>query len=529
MPISYESYKEDRPDVFDCSHLLVADDLSNLKEILEEYGVAIVPSIVRGDECDEALGYIHEYFKSLTSTTLNPYNPKDRNTYRSLQNVHRMHSMLFQGYGVGQCQGSWKIRQHPKIVEVFRKIWGKEDLLASMDGVSYQPPPELIPLKKRAGQKKAMKKVKMEVENDEVEGEEEEKEEEEEVGNKDEMKEENHENEIDVTNINTQYGYFRHTWYHTDQNYYRNEFECIQGQVNLFDVDEGDATLMVLEKSHQYHQQFREHFDTGNKNNKKKLFPNEGDWFVLETRGQEKGTSRNGFVSFYTKQKQCIPRRITCPRGSLILWDSRTIHCGSEPLRARPNQHWRCVIYVCMTPRELCDEENMKLRKKAFLEQCTTSHWPHRVKIFPTLAVGRFVTHDPRINLHLEYPILSELGKELLIGKEAANDQNNDFFSSLPNAIDIERPRILSNGRPEKPKKEMKVDIASAETAGNENENVKGGEIKKKRKERENEIIDIDVDEGKEVEDEMTIIEDEMKVEKVETLKKSKRSKKSLF
>jgi hypothetical protein len=524
MPLTYESYKSAQPDVFDCNHLLVSEDLSNLFDILDEYGVAIVPSIISDEECEEALKYIHDYFKSLTSTTLNPYDPEDRNTYRSLQNVHRLHSMLFQGYGVGQCQGSWNIRQHPKVVEVFQKIWGKEDLLVSMDGMSYQPPPELIPVKRRSNAKASATE-----ENEEEEAEDEEASEEEEVGEEEGHGKMKKQTETTIEKINTQFGYFRNTWFHTDQNYYRNNLECIQGQVNLFDVDEGDATLMVLEKSHQYHQQFREHFDTGNKNNKKKLFPNEGDWFVLETRGQEKGTSRNGFVSFYTKQKQCIPRRITCPRGSLILWDSRTIHCGSEPLRARPNQHWRCVIYVCMTPRELCDEENMKLRKKAFLEQCTTSHWPHRVKIFPTLAVGRFVTHDPRINLHLEYPILSELGKELLIGKEAANDQNNDFFSSLPNAIDIERPRILSNGRPEKPKKEMKVDIASAETAGNENENVKGGEIKKKRKERENEIIDIDVDEGKEVEDEMTIIEDEMKVEKVETVKKSKRSKKSLF
>jgi ectoine hydroxylase-related dioxygenase (phytanoyl-CoA dioxygenase family) len=32
-------------------------------------------------------------------------------------------------------------------------------------------------------------------------------------------------------------------------------------------------------------------------------------------------------------EKGCKIKKIMCPKGSLVLWDSRTIHCGVEALK----------------------------------------------------------------------------------------------------------------------------------------------------------------------------------------------------
>lgn len=394
MPITFESFSQDHPGIFECDHLVVRTDYSNLWDILNEHGVAIVPAIMTPEECEECLGHIHKFYEDLTKGFDKPYNHLDPTSFRSLSELHRLHSMLYQGYGVGQCQGSWNVRQHPGIYEVFARLWNDNDLLTSMDGMAYQIAPEQI-----AG------------------------------------------NRADV-------GFFKHTWYHTDQSYSRNALECIQGQVPLFDVAPGDATLMVLEGSHKYHKAFAERFGEGSI----------GDWFLLEQKGKERG---EGFLKFY-EEMGCRERRLSCPRGSLILWDSRTIHCGSEPLRGRPNpNHWRSVVYVCMTARNLCDKKNMALRKKAFQELATTSHWPHRVNIFRTLATGMFVTHPPQLNLaDHQYPILTELGKQLLLGSDGAEEYSTLMLEDIERVV----PIIKSNGRPESAKDRNARLLSSEET-----------------------------------------------------------------
>ena len=62
---------------------------------------------------------------------------------------------------------------------------------------------------------------------------------------------------------------------YTDQSYQRNDFECIQGVVTLYDVEEGDATLKVLEGSNKYHGEYWEY------RRKVRGCPRE-DWFRLK-------------------------------------------------------------------------------------------------------------------------------------------------------------------------------------------------------------------------------------------------------
>ena len=68
------------------------------------------------------------------------------------------------------------------------------------------------------------------------------------------------------------------------------------------------------------------------------------DWFKLETEEQS---------NFYRVEKGCELHYIKCPAGSLVLWDSRTIHCGKEPDSNRTKSNYRCCVYLCYTPRSM--------------------------------------------------------------------------------------------------------------------------------------------------------------------------------
>ena len=164
-------------------------------------------------------------------------------------------------------------------------------------------------------------------------------------------------------------GYYRgNTWFHTDKSFMRPEFECLQSWVTANDVEEGDATLAFYESSNVYHQEFADEF--GGDDVKTTL--GSGDWYKL-SKEQEK---------FYT-DKGCVQKCIKCPKGSLVCWDSRTIHCGVESKRNRENSKSRAVIYTCYTPRSLATQAAIRKKQKAFNELRTTSHWPHKPKLFP--------------------------------------------------------------------------------------------------------------------------------------------------
>jgi hypothetical protein len=52
-------------------------------------------------------------------------------------------------------------------------------------------------------------------------------------------------------------------WFHTDQSYKDSSFKCIQSFIN-----EGYATLSILESSHKYHKKFNDIYQI---NDKKKI------------------------------------------------------------------------------------------------------------------------------------------------------------------------------------------------------------------------------------------------------------------
>lgn len=82
-----------------------------------------------------------------------------------------------------------------------------------------------------------------------------------------------------------------------------------------------------MEGSHKYHADLSREFGYESVDD---------DWHILKSRERR-----------FLESRGCEVRKIKCPAGSLVLWDSRTVHCGSNPLRSRPSPNPRLVAYLC--------------------------------------------------------------------------------------------------------------------------------------------------------------------------------------
>lgn len=308
--------------------------LDTFEDTLKKYGVAIIPDILNKNEIDSFKTGIWEYLEHITDNFEVPLNRKNKKSWRSLRELFPMHSMLIQHWNIGHAQFNWDVRQNPKVVDVFAKLWSvkQDELVTSFDGASVHLPPEV-----------------------------------------------------------TKLGWYRgNDWFHCDQSFMDNEFKCVQTWVTAYDVNEGDATLAFLEKSHKYHKDFKEEFDITDKTN----------WYKLKTEE----------VDYYLNKK-CAKTYIKCPAGSMVLWDSRTIHCGRESRKERDRPNFRGVSYVCMKPRSLSTQKDLEKKRKAFNEMRTTSHWPNKVKLFG--KTPRTYGKDlPNINI-ISKPKVSDLGLKL--------------------------------------------------------------------------------------------------------------------
>lgn len=306
--------------------------VDNIKETIAKYGVAIVPKVLDDNECKMMVSGLWDYFEYITSKWKEPIDRDNKKTWRNIYRLYPLHGMLFQYFRCGHSQICWDIRQNEKIVDVFSKIWGskKENMLVSFDGFSFGLPPE-------------------------------------------------------VTNKG-----WGKPWYHTDQSYTRNDFECIQSWVTGLDVMDGDATLGFMEGSNKYHKDFKDKFGISNPS----------DWYKLSSEEEK----------FYV-DKGCKYQRIKCPRGSMVFWDSRTIHCGVNPVKGRDQENMRAIIYVCYQPRDTISKTDMKKKQKAFHELRLTSHYPTKIKLFgknPRTYGGEI----PKIE-NIGFPKLTDLGKRL--------------------------------------------------------------------------------------------------------------------
>jgi hypothetical protein len=158
--------------------------------------------------------------------------------------------------------------------------------------------------------------------------------------------------------------YKGNTWYHTDQRLGDSRLLCIQSWVTARAVNPGDATLTVLLGSHNHHADFGRRFN--------KLAHKE-DWYKLNSQEQ---------LDFFTREKSCEAVSIACPAGSVVFWDSRTMHAGQESLMSRAEPNFRMAVYLCYLPRTEATPSALKKKQKAFNEQRMTSPWPQKPILF---------------------------------------------------------------------------------------------------------------------------------------------------
>jgi hypothetical protein len=304
--------------------------VENAKETLDLYGVAVIENVLNKEEVERIKSLAWQNIYDWSNGLIDG---KDPTTWKNFSKFYPKHAMMIQEYGVGHMQWLWEVRQHMDVVKVFETLWGTNDLLTSFDAMSVHFPHETT----GRGWNKGVK------------------------------------------------------WHHTDANPKRKEM-CIQGLVNLFPVNENDATLSVLEGSHKYHAEFFELFGRDVK----------GDWYKLAN-----DEERNFFI-----KKGCVVRNIQAGEGSMVLWYSTTFHQGKEPERVREMPNIRLVSYVCMTPRYMATPEQLRKKRKALEDRRTTSHWPHRIKVFP-LRPRTYGGPPPPATNEIPAPVLTEVGMRL--------------------------------------------------------------------------------------------------------------------
>lgn len=175
------------------------------------------------------------------------------------------------------------------------------------------------------------------------------------------------------------------SWLHVDQSHARLGRRCIQGYVNLAPShDARSGSLSVLPGSHLRHAAFAAaHPDAVKDNN---------DWF-----------------KFADDWHGGAPVRVFGDVGSLVLWDSRTVHQNVPPAETPTRE--RCVVYVCYQPRALATPATLAKRIDAYVNYRMTTHWPAtRVILFPKKArwSDGAKTHEP-VRDRIETPLMRQL------------------------------------------------------------------------------------------------------------------------
>lgn len=183
----------------------------------------------------------------------------------------------------------------------------------------------------------------------------------------------------------------------------------IQGQFLFEDSYDGDGGFHCIPKSHFRFTEFAPQLEI----------------ISEKFNGIERRKARTQFLEEFfassvdeSGNPYCM-KHITAPRGSLILWDSRTIHWNQHASKNRPssdNPKVRMVGYLCYVPKSRLTDEGRILRKEAIDKGVSTGHNPAspEIKYTKDLIYPEFEQYledpsynPPKINL-------TPLGESLL-------------------------------------------------------------------------------------------------------------------
>lgn len=297
-------------------------------KIINKHGLAVIPGLLTPEECEKMENGFWELFS-------NAVDRDDQSTWKNMAKLQPTNGMLYQHFGFGQSQTLWDIREKTKILEIFQKIYQEEDLTVSMDALAFSLPPEVT----NCGWGKSSENV------------------------------DNIHSRIKADNI------------HIDQSLFENEFNRVQSWVTAKEVLEGDATFAFIPKSHKKHKAFREWKEAGGN------CDSCGECFSCETfknHVEENGKSwylftEEDFMFFEDEEgnpgtRETVVERLEVPAGSLVIWDSRLVHCGSKPQRGRPHASTRMVSYLSFYPKAWLTEKEKLYHLETFKKGYTGSH-----------------------------------------------------------------------------------------------------------------------------------------------------------
>jgi Phytanoyl-CoA dioxygenase (PhyH) len=293
---------------------------------LEELGYCVIPQVFSTLEVEALYRRVwHEFIEKAWPNC----RMADRSNWKEAFPMHN-NMGIFAG-PAGQTQVMWDLRQDPRIVAVFAWIWNTNDLIVSMDGLSFMCPPEI-----REGYIEPWPHVDQTI-----------------LRRQDDV----------AHNNNPPIGF-------VSESLLRTQPYTIQGQFLFEDSLDGDGGFYCIPKSHLRFTEFSPQLETLND---------------MEMPRDEKRKARRKFLdAFFGNSADefgnpyCM-KHITAARGSLILWDSRTIHWNQHPSEDRPysdNPKVRMVGYLCYVPKARLTDEGRMIRKKAFEEGVGTGHNP---------------------------------------------------------------------------------------------------------------------------------------------------------
>ena len=293
---------------------------------LEELGYCVIPNLFTAEETERLYNRVwHEYIEKAWPNC----KMDDRSNWKEAFPKY-VREGVFAG-PAGQIQVMWDLRQDPRIVDVFARLWNTQDLIVSMDGLSLMCPPEI-----REGHIEPWPHVDQAVlrRSDNV----------------------GHNNNPPVDFV-------------SESSLETKPF-TIQGQFLFEDSCDGDGGFYCVPKSHLRFPEFAPALEI---------------IYEQDIPKEEKRKKRQEFfVEFFENWKDDAGNRyekkhVTAPRGSLILWDSRTVHWNQHASKDRPfqeNPKVRMVGYLCYVPKARLTEEGKALRKEAFEKGVSTGHNP---------------------------------------------------------------------------------------------------------------------------------------------------------
>jgi hypothetical protein len=103
---------------------------------LEEEGYVVIANVLSLAQSKTALTKLWDYLEALGTGI----NRLDANTWDDDRWPTAVHGGILPGFGIGQTDAQWYIRDMPKVKQAFASIWNTDDLLVSFDGVSLWRP-----------------------------------------------------------------------------------------------------------------------------------------------------------------------------------------------------------------------------------------------------------------------------------------------------------------------------------------------------------------------------------------------------